>query len=409
MSASDAGFSGSASIELRHAGRWLSGGTPDTGEDRYWGGNIPWISAASLKSFEINDSERRVTELGVRSGSRLVPEGTVMFVVRGMSLKNEFRVGITGRPVAFGQDCKAIIPGEGIDGRYLAYFLLSRSDFFLRSADESGHGTKRLETRAVADVKLPLLPLPEQRKIVEVLDAVDESIDAAERTAVKMDILRVGAVSSLIDSPCFLEDLGSYIISGPQNGLYKHQSAYGGSGIPILRIDGFGGGVISEPGSLRRLSVTPEEGALYGLKESDLVINRVNAIDYVGKSAIVRGLRELTVFESNIMRVKVQEEKLLPAFAAHMLSGSKCLRYFRSQARSAIAQASINQRDVRSCPIAVPSLDEQHRIVSVIETHDARIAAERAQLGKLRKLKAGLMDDLLTGRVRVDQLENLPV
>ena len=69
----------------------------------------------------------------------------------------------------------------------------------------------------------------------------------------------------------------------------------------------------------------------------------------------------------------------------------------------------ISSEIVRNMDFYVPSLEEQRRIVSIIEAHDERIAAERARLEKLRKLKAGLMDDLLTGRVRVDQLKDLPV
>ena len=73
------------------------------------------------------------------------------------------------------------------------------------------------------------------------------------------------------------------------------------------------------------------------------------------------------------------------------------------------SMVKISSAIVRKLEFHVPSLNEQRRIVSVIEAHDERIAAEHARLEKLRKLKAGLMDDLLTGRVRVNQLKDLPV
>src|SRR4051812_23893682 len=122
-------------VRLGDAGTWLSGGTPRTSNSDYWGGDIPWISASSLRRFLIRDSDRKVTSLGAESGTRVVPEGTVLFVVRGMSLKNEFRIGLTTRPVAFGQDCKAIVPGAGIHPYFLAHAIQARSREILSLVD----------------------------------------------------------------------------------------------------------------------------------------------------------------------------------------------------------------------------------------------------------------------------------
>ena len=67
-----------------------------------------------------------------------------------MSLKTEFRVGVTERQVAFGQDCKAIIPAPGIDGKFLALALKARSRQILAMVDEAGHGTGRLPTDLIS-------------------------------------------------------------------------------------------------------------------------------------------------------------------------------------------------------------------------------------------------------------------
>src|SRR4051812_8111083 len=105
--ASDLPF-GWTTTTLGECAIWYSGGTPSTSVPEYWGGDIPWITASSLHDFYVRDSERKITKLGLQNGTRLMPQDTIIFVVRGMSLKSEFRVGIARRPVAFGQDCKAI-------------------------------------------------------------------------------------------------------------------------------------------------------------------------------------------------------------------------------------------------------------------------------------------------------------
>ena len=91
-------------LPFGECGEWYSGGTPRTSVSEYWGGDIPWITSSSLQSFYVKDSERRVTPIGLANGTRLMPTGTILFVVRGMSLKKEFRIGVAQRPVAFGQD-----------------------------------------------------------------------------------------------------------------------------------------------------------------------------------------------------------------------------------------------------------------------------------------------------------------
>lgn len=141
---------------MADCGRWLSGGTPETSEQSYWGGDIPWISASSLKVPWIDDSDRKVTTLGSVNGTRLVPSGTIIFVVRGMSLVSEFRIGLTQREVAFGQDCKALLPAPWLDATVLFVAIKSQTPNILRLVDSAGHGTGRLATDLLTKVELSL-------------------------------------------------------------------------------------------------------------------------------------------------------------------------------------------------------------------------------------------------------------
>lgn len=161
---------------------WYSGGTPRTSVPEYWDGDIPWITASSLHEFQIQDSERRITPLGLENGSRLVPTNSILFVVRGMSLKTEFRVGIARRPVAFGQDCKALVADDNMDPLYLANVLRAKSDTILGLVDEASHGTGRLQTSALERLEIPVPPLGEQRAIACVLGTLDDKIKLNRRT-----------------------------------------------------------------------------------------------------------------------------------------------------------------------------------------------------------------------------------
>lgn len=153
-------------VTLGECGRWLSGGTPSTSNSTYWGGDIPWISASSLHSFFLTSSDRQVTSQGAANGTRLVPAGSILFVVRGMSLKSEFRVGIAQREVAFGQDCKAIMLSDHLPKATIAVGLLAASDAVLDMVDEASHGTGRLQSDRIE--ALPIrLPSVQQEAAVE--------------------------------------------------------------------------------------------------------------------------------------------------------------------------------------------------------------------------------------------------
>lgn len=153
-------------VRLSEVGKWLSGGTPSTSNPAYWDGNVPWISAASLKSFFVSASDRNVTAAGAANGTRLVPKGAILFVVRGMSLKTEFRIGVAQREVAFGQDCKAIIVDGRVPWATVAVGLLAESDAVLQLVDEAGHGTGRLPTDRIEKLVIRL-PMPSQKQRVE--------------------------------------------------------------------------------------------------------------------------------------------------------------------------------------------------------------------------------------------------
>ncbi|MER5749056.1 hypothetical protein [Streptomyces sp. NPDC002088] len=156
------------SVNLGDAARWMSGGTPKTSEPSYWGGAIPWISALSLKSPWIDRSDRNVTELGAVSGTRLVPADTVLFVVRGSSLKEEFRIGITQCEVAFGQDCKALIARSGIDSHALFHGIRSQTTSILEMVDETSIGAGRLSTDLISALKIRVPNDPSDPTVAQV-------------------------------------------------------------------------------------------------------------------------------------------------------------------------------------------------------------------------------------------------
>ena len=154
--------------------RWYSGGTPSTKNPDYWNGSIPWITSGSLTSMLLDSSERRLTDGGVRAGSRLVDRDTVLFVVRGMSLVREFRVGLADCSLAFGQDCKALVANAGTDPLFLAFTIFDKQSDIQAMVELAGHGTGKLSTDRVKAVAFPLPPEQLQREFAAAIRPMRE-------------------------------------------------------------------------------------------------------------------------------------------------------------------------------------------------------------------------------------------
>jgi len=155
------------------------GHTPDTGELRYWDGEIPWVTPKDMKRRVITDSLDHVSEEALAETSlRLLATGNVLIVVRGMILAHTFPVAVLRAPATINQDMKALLPTDGLESDYLAYLLEGISEFILSLVEESAHGTRRLQTELWKRVQLFLPPAIEQARIIEHLDSEIAKIDA---------------------------------------------------------------------------------------------------------------------------------------------------------------------------------------------------------------------------------------
>jgi type I restriction enzyme S subunit len=166
---------------LGECAAWLSGGTPFKGNEAFWFGPIPWVSAKDMKSFRLDDAEDHISPLAVGNGGKLVPAGTILLLVRGMTLHNDVPICMVTREMAFNQDIKALRPAKNVDGAFLAYWLLANKPKLLASVDHAGHGTGRLVTDTLKEKPVLLPPLAEQKAIAAVLGALDDKIELNRR------------------------------------------------------------------------------------------------------------------------------------------------------------------------------------------------------------------------------------
>ncbi len=174
--------------------------------------------------------------------------------------------------------------------------------------------------------------------------------------------------------------MAALIADGPQNGLYVPQSRYG-DGFPILRIDDFQAGSSRSSHELQRVAITDSDADHYALRDGDMVINRVNSMTHLGKALAIEGRHRPAVFESNMMRFSLAHG-VEPRYLWAYLCSSDGKARLTKNAKWAVNQASINQKDVAACAVPLPPSEEQLRILSELDRLLSAVAATSA--GALR-------------------------
>ena len=319
------------------------------------------------------------TDAEIKDSGRFITANTKVILVDGENSGEVFEVLEDGY---MGSTFKALNISEMVNEKYLLYYVDSKRE--LLKKNKTGSAIPHLNKRLFLGLGFPLPPLPEQQLIVEQIEGLFYKLDEVkEKIECLLDSKKVRCNSVL--NKAFTGKLTAkwrennnikfetweyinfekIIVEGPQNGMYKPKTSYG-SGTKILRIDCFYDGKLEPWEKLKRLEITDEEKHTYLLSVNDIVVNRVNSMPYLGKSALIRKLPEQCVFESNMMRIKINIRKANPEYVIRYLNSSIGLQELRKNAKQAVNQASINQQDVKMVKIALPSLEEQNEIVKII-------------------------------------------
>jgi type I restriction enzyme S subunit len=194
--------------------------------------------------------------------------------------------------------------------------------------------------------------------------------------------------------------LGDVTVS-MKNGLYKPATEYGDDGTPCLRMYNIDAGSIVWR-DIRRMRISAAEFEDYRLREGDLLVNRVNSRELVGKAAYIPASLEPSIFESKNIRVRLDTSKVLPKFINYqLLFGSR--RYFAGNAQQVVGMASISQQQLADFPIVMADLDAQHCIVAELEKQFSRLDEAVANLKRvkanLKRYKAAVLKAAVEGRL----------
>jgi type I restriction enzyme S subunit len=291
-----------------------------------------------------------------------------------------------------GAFCGIIRPTKA-DPNFIAYWLKSSDFMTWRDSQANGVNIQNLRPNEIREIEIPLPPLTEQKRIASLLRRADR-LRQMRRTAhdlsdallqsVFLDMFGDGSKFDRVEFEEILEE-------SPKNGLYLSSDQYG-SGTPIIRIDAFYDGVLGNPAFFKRLRATPKQIEEFNVQNDEILINRVNSLEYLGKCALVKGLLETTLFESNMMRIRINRKLANPVYVTKYLTTPEAYAQIMQKAKKAVNQASINQQDVKSIVIPVPPLSLQEKFAGVV----ARVESLRGRMGESTRQVDGLFESVLS-------------
>lgn len=277
-------------------------------------------------------------------------------------------------------------------GRGLAAIRYSHCNKFLfyffrlieNKLDEKGTGTtfRAISGDVIKNAQIYLPPLPEQHRIVakieELFSSLDKGIESLKKAQEQLKIYRQAvlkwAFEGRFTNPNVKEgelpegwvwsNVHEASIS-MKNGIYRSSDIYSNDGVACLRMYNIEDGKVIWF-DIKRMKLTKQEIEQYQLSEGDLLVNRVNSRDLVGKTAYINKYDEPIVYESKNIRLRLKKD-ISGQYMNYwfLLSANK---YFTSNAQQTVGMASINQKQLGDFKFPLPpTLSEQNLIVQEIE------------------------------------------
>lgn len=296
-------------------------------------------------------------------------------------------------------------------GRYLVEFLelVLRSPRTRRRLMAMAQGTSesmvKISGGVLRQLPVPDVPVAVQRRIVKALDSLAKLERGVEASIAKLHGLRQSALLSSMESvsrdkplPGWERVLLKDVVPSAEYGI-SEALGRDARGVPVLRMNNIQSGRI-DTDELRYCPV-PVPVKLF-LRRGDVLFNRTNSMEHIGKAAIWRDELPSATFASYLVRLIPDLHRVTPEYLVEWLMHPLIRQRVRSISTVAVQQVNVNPSRLRELEIDLPvDLAEQRRIVATLEACDKQIGRENEELNKLRVLKQGLVDDLLTGRVEV--------
>lgn len=407
--------------------KFKSGGTPRSDNTAFYGGSIPFVTIDDMTSSSkyLDKTTKTITDAGLNgSNCWKVPADSILYSIYatlGVARINKIEVTTN-------QAILALVPdNEKIDTEYLYYYLSYLQGQIYRYSAQTTQSN--LNAGIVKNFPILYLDPKEQSKIAEILATIDRAIAQTEALIAKHQRIKTGLMQDLltrgIDEHGQLRDPSTHRFKSAPLGIIPEEwdvkplgtIADINSGVtlgrrisgdntielPYLRVANVQDGYL-DLSEIKTVRIYKNELSRFALEKGDVLMNEGGDFDKLGRGTVWEGQISLCLHQNHVFRVRTNRDELLPEFLAAVSSSQYGKKFFVLSSKQSTNLASINSTQLKGFPIPRPSTDEQRVIMEVLNSHEANTEKYRNSLDKLNRIKQGLMQDLLSGRVSVEVL-----
>ena len=407
-----------ASVKLRQISRPVRGGSPrPAGDPRYFNGShIPWLTVAALTNIPVSQmvvlaTATYLTEEGANH-SRTLEAGTLIIANSGATLGVAKILGLR----CCANDGIAALLGlsEAFCPRFLVHYINAKTEY-LREVVARGNGQPNLNTTLIGDFSVPAPPTrKEQEAIAEALSDADVLIESLEALIAKKRAIKQGVTQDLLSGckrlpgfggewrKCTFGEVFDFFptatnsradLSSEGDSYYVH---YGDIHTRFHSHLDFAGQSVPKISRTLCPNAAP-------LKNGDWIMADASE-DFggVGKSIEVSGLQQETLAVSGLHTFLLREkvETFAPGYKGH-LGNSEELRRQYLRVMTGMKVYGVSKTALKDLLLPIPEWEEQVSITAILDDLDGELAALEAKLAKARQIKHGMMQELLTGRIRL--------
>jgi type I restriction enzyme M protein len=356
---------------------------------KYGAASIQIIKSGQARGyFEFDFSEKHFVEEGFVLDERQLRLGDLLINSTGKGTAG--RVTYFDLPGVFVVDSHISIlrTNERLNPKFALYSLARIGFKALESLADGASGQIELTLGTIGEIQIPLPPLDIQQKIVAECETVDtEAASALARiAAAQTDIAaKVDSVYASAVPHQAIESLALAVQYGLSEKMNETSNGY-----KIFRMNEIVQGRMFDGGSMKCADISAEEFAKYQLNRGDVLFNRTNSIEHVGKTGLF-DLKGDYCFASYLVRVVPDLKQVLPLFLTRMMNSQAFQHEAKGKASKSINQANINATVMKNIKVPVPDLAAQKRFVAEIETLERTITEAQAVIAGAAARKQAIL------------------
>ena len=377
---------------LGDVAEWWSGGTPKAREPKYYeNGTIPWAVIADMNKGIIDSTNSYITKEALELiGGRLAPAGSVLISMYASVGKS----AIANIPLATNQAIAWSIPNQK---KIIPFYLYLVSQQLEKEISDLARGEtqRNINRQMLRDFTFQLPPLPEQQRIVDLISSVDLYIEALQQQLKSAKRSRNAVLHELLTGggdgykEVKLSDVTDLITDGSH---FSPKTT--DHGIPYVTVRDIKDGFLDLDNAARINEDSYLELEKNGCRPlpNDILFSKDGT---VGKVALVVDAERFVVL-SSLAIIRSTNSVILPKFLALTMSSSEFQRNAIGS-KTGLAIKRIVLKHLRDLRIKVPSIAEQQRVIEIVSEIDLLISCNLKVLAESKKLRTGLLSDLLSG------------